>query len=823
MLVTLAVLLILTATIFVVGSLLTEKMEQTIYAAVDAEAAGAATAVQAELQSLTKQVVLLAQVLGALAEKPEDLPDLFCTVAKIPAQQDSQNTQVWYMPVGAAIQGTEYDTDLEIWLQKAAQTLTPHLTHPLVRTVSDRKTSILLMIVPVLVQGELAGFAVMEIPAERIQQIVNAVNPLGHGYGFLFSGDRRYLAHPNLHQIGRSILEVRPGFYERDADVRAGRFRQETQTALATGEVSYFTFHPFQPPFATDPWSMAAVVSVTAVTQNARDSIQQIILLAFGAVLLISIVVYAIAKVVSGPIREMERESIRNREALRQSEEKLRITLHSIGDGVIVTDTDGKVTLLNPVAARLTGWAQQEAEGVPLSEVFHIVNEKTREPVENSVREVLQKQEIVELARGTILVSRNGKEHLVADSGAPICNPAGEVVGVVIVFRDVTEEFALQQRLYHSQKMDAIGQLAGGIAHDINNVLSCILGAAELLQLLESTNTEQRNYVEIILSSAERTAHLVRNLLTFSRKGPRARSPVRLEKVLEETVGLLVHTIDKRIHIQWNNKAGDLVVDGDAALLQSALMNMGINAGHAMQSGGTLTYSLERIVLDAPYCAASPFAIEPGEYAEISVRDTGCGIDAAVLRHIFEPFFTTKEQGKGTGLGLAAVYGTVLDHGGAVTVYSERNRGTVFHIYLPLTDQSAVYLQQEQEVVRGEGTILLVDDEEPIRITASAILSDLGYNVLCAADGKQGLQMFSEQRGQIDLVILDMIMPVCDGREVLNSLQEMGADVPVIIASGFDREDNNPVLQQPGVTGFLRKPFRRTQLAALVAQNIRKI
>jgi len=379
----------------------------------------------------------------------------------------------------------------------------------------------------------------------------------------------------------------------------------------------------------------------------------------------------------------------------------------------------------------------------------------------------------------------------------------------------------LTEQLHQSQKMDAIGQLAGGVAHDFNNLLGAIIGSTQLIQIPRNLSKEQNEYLSIILTAAERAGNLTKKLLTFSRSGTKTSTAIDCIKIVKDTLEILQHTIDKNIAITMENRATQTSIIGDDSLLQNALINMGVNASHAMPQGGKLTFSLENLELDRNYCEVSPFAIKPGSYLEIAVRDTGYGITSDVLPRIFEPFFTTKENGKGTGLGLAMVYGTVQEHGGAITVYSEVGTGTVFHIYLPLTEESTHREKTAEELPTGTATILLIDDEELIRITAKGLLESLGYKVLLAENGEEGVNAFSGKKDEIDLIILDMIMPVMGGREAFEKLRKIDPDISILIASGFAKEENMILLKEQGLSGFLQKPFRITELAVKISDILK--
>ncbi len=429
---------------------------------------------------------------------------------------------------------------------------------------------------------------------------------------------------------------------------------------------------------------------------------------------------------------ELEGRVAERTEALQQSEENLRITLDSIGDAVIATDTTGRVVRMNPMAEKMTGWSVTDAKGKLLEEVFHIIDEYSRQRLPSPVKKAFECGDITLLAPGTLLVARNGNELKIADSGAPICNSAGEAIGVVLVFRDVTEELAIQERLRQSQKMEAVGLLAGGVAHDFNNMLGGIIGAAELLQRRLPEDPKVKKYLGMITDSAGRAAELTANLLAFARKQPLSSTPVDVHVALRNALSLLKNTIDRRVEMVVDLAAEASVVVGDLSLLQNAFLNLGINASQAMPEGGKLLVTTRVISLDKTCCDISGFELVPGVFLKIEFQDSGSGIAKENLGHIFDPFFTTKTSGKGTGLGLASVLGTVQQHKGAINVYSELGEGTAFHILLPLVEKEAPVLSTIAELVPGKGRVLVIDDEPVMRATAGAILEHLGYEILVA-------------------------------------------------------------------------------------------
>ncbi len=755
-------------------------------------------------------------------------------------------------------------------------------------------------------------------------------------------------------------------------------------------------------------------------------------------------------------------ERRRAEDALRASEELQRTTLASIGDAVITTDADGRVTMMNPVAEHLTGWQGAEATGKPIEEVFRIENAKTRKPVENPLKEVVATGMTVGLANHTVLIARDSSEHQIADSAAPIRKAGGDILGAVLVFRDVTEQYAVAERLRRSEsdlqqaqwvarigswrfdldrgevtasdvarqiygiddrdltiayvqsipvdqerkrlddairelveqgkdydiefrirrpsdgdvrdihsvaeydennhaiigtiqditerkeaeralrrseslfqtmlslipdmisihdpdmnivysnwngfasvapekripgekcyriyrgldavcpdckarqvlqtrepyaeelelpegrwvnlhvipilgadgecelfeewvrditerketedrlrqveKMDAIGQLAGGVAHDFNNQLGGIMGYADLLSMrLESD--ELKRYAENILACTRRAGDLTQKLLNFARKGQYQSIPVDMHEIIHDVVEFLNHSLDKKIVMKQILTANPCTTKGDPTQLQNALLNLAINAADAMSDGGELIFETTTLDLDEDYCASVPYIIHPGPYLQVSMTDTGHGIPKNDLDHIFEPFFTTKEVGKGTGMGLAAVYGTVKQSHGAINVYSEVDHGTTFRLYLPLETEGVRSTPRAEEAVRAtrDSTILVVDDEQVIRDLAEDMLCHLGYRVVVRETGKAGLDYFRDHWQGIDLVILDMVMPRMNGSETFRAMKAIQQDVKVLLASGYSAGGMVNDLLAEGVRGFIQKPFSRAALSSKVA------
>lgn len=370
---------------------------------------------------------------------------------------------------------------------------------------------------------------------------------------------------------------------------------------------------------------------------------------------------------------------------------------------------------------------------------------------------------------------------------------------------------AVRGQLAQSRKLEAVGQLAGGIAHDFNNVLASICGAAEVLEL--SAATRDRKYVNMILSLTDRASQLTAKLLAFGRKGNVVLEPVDLHRTIESTIDILRVSLNRDVIIKPELNAQYSIVMADEAQITNILLNMGINAEHAMAEGGTLSIKTSVVSLDRRACAESGFKLNTGEYLCINICDEGCGIPEDLQDKIFEPFFTTQSQGKGTGLGLASVYGSIVEHGGAINVQSAVGEGADFSILLPLTDERKLPVSGECSHIRGAGQlILVVDDEQLTRNTTSKMLTDLNYRVLLACNGVEAVEVFKEHADEIAVIVMDVVMPKMSGRKAYELIREIDVQVGVIFTSGFTGDEAISEVASYGRTAFLRKPFRTQDL-----------
>ncbi len=388
---------------------------------------------------------------------------------------------------------------------------------------------------------------------------------------------------------------------------------------------------------------------------------------------------------------------------------------------------------------------------------------------------------------------------------------------VAVVIKDITEQKQIEEQLRHAQKMETIGQLAAGVAHDFNNQLMVIMGYADLL-CHNLQDEENQECAEMIMRSSRHSAKLTRQILAFARKGKNICVPVDIHKIISETSSILAQTIDRIIAVKQTLHAYPSVIMGDPAQLQNALLNLGINARDAIPQGGEIIFATETTFLDERYCQKHVCNLSSGQYIRISVSDNGVGIDKKIHKRIFEPFFTTKKVGKGTGMGLAAVYGIVKNHFGDVEVESEEGHGATFKIYLPLIIEK----QKENEAdlpsnfIKGTACILLVDDEQMVRDTGVNMLHTLGYKVTVCEDGIEALDYYKKHWQEIDLAILDMIMPRMGGRKTFRAMKEINPNIKALLATGYNLKGEAQAIIDEGVQAFMQKPFGLGELSRTI-------
>lgn len=512
--------------------------------------------------------------------------------------------------------------------------------------------------------------------------------------------------------------------------------------------------------------------------------------------------------------RRMENE-------LKEEKERLSVTLRSIGDGVIVTDDKGRIALMNDVAESLTGWRQEEAVSRPLEEVFNIINESTGKKCENPAEKVLRMGRVIGLANHTILIAKDGTRKVLGDSGAPIRDEKGNILGVVLVFRDETNERRLEAEMVNMQRLESIGVLAGGIAHDFNNYLMAIEGNIALARMrLEPGNAA----VLERLSDAEKASVLARSLtkqlLVFSKGGEPVKKIADVSVLLADSLRITLagSKVDHRLEIDPDLRA----IEVDEGQIAQVFNNIIMNARDAMPGGGTIEISAKNVDLKAnevPSCG-------PGEYIQISIGDHGPGIPESDIDRIFDPYFTTKKSGR--GLGLAIVHSIMKQHDGAVRVRSVAGRGTTFTLLLPVPyDCSEPAAESRKSSESGHGRVLWMDDEAMIREVGGELLEYLGYRADLARNGEEALEMYRSLMGSgepIDVVILDLTIPGgMGGEETMRRLLELDSEVKAIVCSGYS---NDPVMARYydyGFKGVLSKPFNIEDLSAKLRDIMRSV
>ncbi|MFH0824131.1 MAG: ATP-binding protein, partial [Pseudomonadota bacterium] len=400
---------------------------------------------------------------------------------------------------------------------------------------------------------------------------------------------------------------------------------------------------------------------------------------------------------------------------------------------------------------------------------------------------------------------------------SPVWDSSGTIVNFVALKRDITQHLALSQQLVQAQKMESIGTLAGGVAHDFNNILQVALGYSELILADEEFPRQYRTDLQKIHDSAVRGAELVQRLLTFSRKTDFKPRPIDLNRRIVELRKMLERTLPKMIDLDLALSEGKAVINADPTEIDQVLMNLAVNARDAMPDGGTLSFQTVNTVLDEDY-ARTHVDVKPGPNVLLTVRDTGSGMAKDTLEHIFEPFFTTKGMGEGTGLGLAMVHGIVKQHGGHIMCYSEPGHGTSFKIYFPAVMSRGA---EENTIVGkkplgGSETILLVDDEELIRDLGARILTKAGYKVIMTHNGREALEVYREHGHEIALVVLDLIMPEMGGKQCLEGMLSHNPQIKVVIASGFSGGGPGKDALEAGAKGFVGKPYDIRQMLEVI-------
>ncbi len=499
---------------------------------------------------------------------------------------------------------------------------------------------------------------------------------------------------------------------------------------------------------------------------------------------------------------------------LEKEKERLAVTLRSIGDAVITTDTKFRINLINKVAENLTGWSESEAVGKHLDEVFVIINEKTGQTVANPAKRVIKKGRIVGLANHTLLVSRDGTRRAIADSGSPIMNKKGEIVGVVLAFRDVTKEQIMKDVISRAERLEIAGRLSGQIAHDFNNLLGPLTAYPQIIQDMISENHDVIKYLDRMQDAAFRMAEINQQLLTLSRRGHYNLEPLNLN-VLVNHVLEDMEKPEKEFQTEIKLQDGLFTVMGGPSQVFRLISNLIKNAWDAMDDNGRITIRTENYYADK---ICDKFNRVPrGEYVKLTVSDTGQGIPDNIRSKIFEPFFSTKKSDKkrGSGLGLSIVMTIIEDHNGYLDVRSKIGSGTSFYLYFPCSRET-VSESSRKKLILGDGqSVLVVDDDDMQRDVSKSLLEKLNYKVDVSVSGEQAVLIMKEK--SYDLMILDMIMPEgIDGAETYRQALQVNPDQKAIIISGYAESDRVELALSLGADGYIRKPVNLYELSLAV-------
>jgi PAS domain S-box-containing protein len=507
----------------------------------------------------------------------------------------------------------------------------------------------------------------------------------------------------------------------------------------------------------------------------------------------------------------------RSEDALAEEKERLTVTLRSIGDGVITTDISGRVRLINRAAEGLTGWQQEDAIGKKLEDVFVMIDEADGSRTKSPVEKVLESGTIYGPTNHTLLISKEGAERIISHCGAPIRDRKSVVVGVVLVFRDVTDHRHMLQEALKAEKLESVGILAGGIAHDFNNILTVVLGNLSMAKMeLDSDNEAFRS-----LSQAEKAAirakGLTQQLLTFSKGGAPIKKSASISELLVEWSDFALK--GSNVKCEFTIQEGLWHAEIDGGQVGQVIHNLVINADQAMPDGGTIRVSAENYAVRP----GDSLALDRKKYIKIAVSDEGVGVAPEHLPKIFDPYFTTKRQG--TGLGLATSYAIIKRHDGHIKVDSQSGFGTTFAIYLPASENHA---PQEGELLdsfqQGKGKVLVMDDEQLIRQLTSEMLTNLGYQVCISKDGSEALSIFerSKKEGEpFDAVIMDLTIPGgMGGKEAISKLLSLDPEIKAVVSSGYCNDPIMADFRSYGFAGVLAKPYTAVEMSRLLHKLI---
>ncbi|HSW60076.1 MAG TPA: ATP-binding protein, partial [bacterium] len=524
-------------------------------------------------------------------------------------------------------------------------------------------------------------------------------------------------------------------------------------------------------------------------------------------------IIYPAASMLLGTLLSRQLERAYQKRIIKEEKEFLTVTLKSIGDAVIATDIKGKITLMNGVSEQLTEWKNDSAKGKHLDEVFNIINENSCEKCESPVDRVLKSGKIVELANHTVLISRNGKRYIIEDSAAPIKNEAEETVGVVLVFRDMTEKNRMTEKIRNTEKLESLGILAGGIAHDFNNLLSGIYGNIELAMAKNSSDDVQK-YLQNAIDVFQRAKDLTGQLITFAKGGSPELRPYNIKNLAKKSASFALSGSKCLLDFEIEENLWNCICDKEQ--IGNVIHNLILNASQSSSDSKVCRISIFARNLNAT--EGSHLKLAKGKYVKVSVKDTGSGISKENVPKIFDPFFTTKENG--SGLGLPTCFSIMQKHNGAIEVENTSEKGTLFSIYIPASADSTEKekgLSGSDSSFNGIGKkVLVMDDEIYVRDVLGSMLEQLGFNVDKACDGAEAILKIAsvnEKKEKYFAVFFDLtVQGGMGGETAVAKLREFDKETPVIAASGYSDGEIIVSPEKFGFNGSIRKPFNLTDL-----------
>lgn len=519
-------------------------------------------------------------------------------------------------------------------------------------------------------------------------------------------------------------------------------------------------------------------------------------------------------------VRDISRQKQTAR-ALLEEKELLGVTLRSIGEGVITTDTEGRVVLINMAAEKFTGWTQKDAKGRPLSDLFHIKNFETSgmKKEKTSFQQLTKTGKTADANRRTVIIDKEGRSRVISHNKASIIGRENTIKGEVLVFRDITERQKMEQEALKAQKFESIGILAGGIAHDFNNILTSISGNISLAKMY--LTPEEKSFERLIQAekATMRARDLTMQLLTFSQGGSPVKKTASIVDLINDSANFSLRGSNVRYEYFFQD---DLYpVEVDEGQLNQVLNNLLINADHAMPEGGTIMLRAENISLGA----GNNLPLKACKYVKLSIHDNGVGIGSEELLRIFDPYYTTKKQGN--GLGLASAYSIIKKHDGYIDVESELGVGTTFNIYLPASENIAPAKKvEESRLIEGKGKVLVMDDEKEIRDLAGEMLGVIGYKADFAKDGKEAVEFYKmarENNNPFDAVIFDLTIPgSMGGKEAIQKVREIDPEVKAIVSSGYTDDPAMVHYKKYGFSNFMAKPYKINELSKVLHNTITK-